>query len=101
MFLLIPDREQITTNKEDIFTFQYVSINTVHSMKYSVIRKLFTFQYVSINTLDPSSTDNIQRVFTFQYVSINTKSDQRCNNCREHLHSNMFLLILRKDGPND
>ena len=63
-------------------------------MKYSVIRKLFTFQYVSINTLDPSSTDNIQRVFTFQYVSINTR--KRLGNLKNRgvdLHSNMFLLI--------
>ena len=55
---------------------------------------LFTFQYVSINTLDPSSTDNIQRVFTFQYVSINTR--KRLGNLKNRgvdLHSNMFLLI--------
>ena len=80
-----------------IFTFQYVSINTVgryademaicnlHSNMFLLIRWgtgavllpfriEFTFQYVSINTR-PLLTGVPGRIqFTFQYVSINTKN---------------------------
>ena len=49
MFLLIPEVNDIAAVVPS-FTFQYVSINTVASMKFSAIRKRFTFQYVSINT---------------------------------------------------
>ena len=33
-----------------VFTFQYVSINTVFAMFFLILLDIFTFQYVSINT---------------------------------------------------
>ena len=55
----------------DLFTFQYVSINTRPSIHWKHPAKCFTFQYVSINTHN-------MKLRTWQELS---------------LHSNMFLLI--------
>ena len=60
----------------DVFTFQYVSINTEQEDTCKDLHHEFTFQYVSINTLQYYKTSNSCRQFTFQYVSINTHSLQ-------------------------
>ena len=78
------------------FTFQYVSINTIcsikvmcsypnlHSNMFLLIHRsssiktsfnVFTFQYVSINTGSRYIELLRGHLFTFQYVSINTRED--------------------------
>ena len=50
MFLLIPVGEPKEYSFRLVFTFQYVSINTIVQQSESGETPLFTFQYVSINT---------------------------------------------------
>ena len=115
MFLLIHYNVQSCYLRIELFTFQYVSINTISALLVTLERIHFTFQYVSINTyslvllasdyrtLHSNMFLLIQSMravnqlmwpnFTFQYVSINT---DRCRWTRRvffSLHSNMFLLI--------
>ena len=54
---------------------------------------LFTFQYVSINTIFCSEVRSHAKTFTFQYVSINTTKFSAKEAGDANLHSNMFLLI--------
>ena len=72
MFLLIQEIPATLKLSVFVFTFQYVSINTVWLIRFSVISTSFTFQYVSINTLLDYFGVPINPSFTFQYVSINT-----------------------------
>ena len=55
---------------------------------------LFTFHYVSINSL--LLTHDYYEIikFTFHYVSINSKSYNPCTLADMYLHSTMYLLIL-------
>ena len=55
-----------------IFTFHYVSINTPSPYPYSGCGCNFTFHYVSINTAQQNQARFTTHVFTFHYVSINT-----------------------------
>ena len=71
MFLLIPEFSRMS-RKPGIFTFQYVSINTVALLIDAMLREFFTFQYVSINTDSHWKKSSESFPFTFQYVSINT-----------------------------
>ena len=76
------------------FTFQYVSINTLHagsrqwkdlylhSNMFLLIRKTGNWQ------------GQARSRFTFQYVSINTGTGETKRTKHTNLHSNMFLLIL-------
>ena len=50
MFLLIPFQVTLISGKIAIFTFQYVSINTLLYLYKKAVGSRFTFQYVSINT---------------------------------------------------
>ena len=59
---LIPSRSS--------FTFQYVSIISVHSRTIDIVRSKFTFQYVSIISVSTSEPLIEGPLFTFQYVSI-------------------------------
>ena len=98
----------------DIFTFHYVSINTIQAVFSVVAAVFFTFHYVSINTqptrqsrrasytlhstmfllIPENSNGNIYGAdFTFHYVSINTKNTRKENSHERSLHSTMFLLI--------
>ena len=121
MFLLIHSCLAIPIISWNLFTFQYVSINTKNAAFFRRRKDKFTFQYVSINTIIPVdnfwsqsylhsnmflliqypgySVSTMYFVFTFQYVSINTarRPDQFLG--IRNLHSNMFLLI-RKFGYN-
>ena len=54
---------------------------------------VFTFQYVSINTISHTFYVSGRSIFTFQYVSINTESGNLYRLYLKDLHSNMFLLI--------
>ena len=62
-------------------------------MMWCEIEHLFTFQYVSINTMIQRSYLIICHTFTFQYVSINTNAKLKFSRVQLPLHSNMFLLI--------
>ena len=53
MFLLIRLGYRMLSQKSRIFTFQYVSINTLTEDKSDEYVVFFTFQYVSINTPAP------------------------------------------------
>ena len=96
MFLLILALNNLKIAGADLFTFHYVSINTVSALLDSLERVYFTFHYVSINTrvmvlqdageLSLHSTmfllihrldyyfPILANIFTFHYVSINTSS---------------------------
>ena len=107
MFLLIPARISPVITTGSVFTFQYVSINTMdaeessipivtlHSNMFLLIRKshvcmrkrpAFTFQYVSINTLLRLRSILGSNVFTFQYVSINTAGENSQNQSDNRLY---------------
>ena len=101
----------------DAFTFQYVSINTndrpciyggknnLHSNMFLLIRHRIRWKSPSIRNLHSNMFLLIQEPliitittasrFTFQYVSINTDYVELYLEGEIHLHSNMFLLILR------
>ena len=72
MFLLIPKKSIMDEFNTLVFTFQYVSINTILYFILSCNNSSFTFQYVSINT----------KPYINKYIE------------KRNLHSNMFLLIL-------
>ena len=93
MFLLILISETDFCMAQAIFTFQYVSINTLTGNLLIERTPLFTFQYVSINTNHSFQIKLYALIFTFQYVSINTRVADPAKLCDLPLHSNMFLLI--------
>ena len=95
MFLLIPVTHKRTNKDVEIFTFQYVSINTAGDYPVETLEKTFTFQYVSINTIGRVERGFRFNEFTFQYVSINTCLFLAMLSTILHLHSNMFLLIRK------
>ena len=119
MFLLILKAVRMRLKGQTVFTFQYVSINTLivpmppvmllsylHSNMFLLIhscfsteamfRKAFTFQYVSINT-----TAHLQKTATETFnlhsnMFLLILLEQRCLYCTcQNLHSNMFLLIRK------
>ena len=74
MFLLFPFTFYARRKEEKLFTFQYVSIISRCTMRFSCCNFRFTFQYVSI--ISGTRTGIILRTF--------------------NLHSNMFLLFRRR-----
>ena len=78
------------------FTFQYVSIKTPVVDIRRLRHNKFTFQYVSIKTTWSGYSEYGYERFTFQYVSIKTSATRIYTAPPTDLHSNMFLLRLRR-----
>ena len=57
------------------------------------VKSLFTFHYVSINSVLTSNRPLSGSVFTFHYVSINSKRRKQAPPGLTYLHSTMYLLI--------
>ena len=77
----------------EVFTFQYVSINTRISIKgHGAVIHLHSNMFLLI-PIRPDAQSHTTSLFTFQYVSINTAL-VILSFCEViYLHSNMFLLI--------
>ena len=71
MFLLIPEFSRMS-RKPGIFTFQYVSINTLSgSVLVPIYPSLHSNMFLLI-PIRPDAQSHTTSFFTFQYVSINT-----------------------------
>ena len=94
MYLLIPAISLFRKCFGHLFTFHYVSINSLLLTRTAKPQTLCFYNYVSINSL--LLTHDYYEIikFTFHYVSINSNCHIYMYDLSAYLHSTMYLLIL-------
>ena len=96
MFLLILDFTTLKSHIILVFTFQYVSINTLtHRSLLLMISYLHSNMFLLIQIVSKISKVLSKHLHSNMFLLI-PAIDVSEENLQMHLHSNMFLLILTK-----